>query len=98
MKTYLTLSDIFGEKSLEERMLDLANRLKGYRKKLNLTQLELADRSGVSYGSIKLFERTGNISLESLWLLCIALECDNELDSLFTHPKITADDIREGHL
>lgn len=98
MKTYLTLNDIFGEKSVDERMLDLANRLKNYRKKLKLTQLELADRSGVSYGSIKLFERTGKISLESLWLICITLECDDELDSLFTHPKITAEDIREGRL
>ncbi len=50
-------------------MADLASRFKIYRKKAKLTQLELADRSGVPYGTIKRFERTGKISLESLWRL-----------------------------
>ncbi len=94
MKPYLELSDIFHEKSMDERMIDLASRLKAYRKKKKLTQLQLADRSGVSYGSIKRFERTGKISLESLWMLTLALECDDQLDQLFTDPMLTADDLR----
>ena len=36
------------------------------RKSLNLTQQDLADISGVSYGSIKRFERLGKISFVSL--------------------------------
>jgi transcriptional regulator with XRE-family HTH domain len=36
------------------------------RKQAGLTQTELAKRSGVSLGSIKRFELTGQISLESL--------------------------------
>jgi hypothetical protein len=36
------------------------------RKQIGLTQAELAKRSGVSFGSIKRFELTGQISLESL--------------------------------
>ena len=94
MKDHLELSDLFGEKSLDERMLDLARRLRGYRKKMGLTQLQLSDRSGVPYGTVKLFERTGKISLEGLWMLTIALECDDQMDSLFTRPKITPEQLR----
>ena len=96
MKNYLELSDLFHEKSMSERMVDLAGRIVRYRKKAGLTQLELADRSGVSYGSIKRFERTGKISLEGLWLIAAALECDDQLDELFTRSMLTADDVRNG--
>ena len=96
MKDHIELNDLFGEKSMEEKMLDMASRLKGYRKRMHFTQVELSDRSGVPYGTVKLFERTGRISLESLWRICIALECDDQLESLFTIPKLTADDIRNG--
>ena len=94
MKPYLELSDIFQEKSMDQRMIELASRFKVYRKKAKLTQIQLADRSGVSYGTIKRFERTGKISLESLWLLMAALDCDDQLDQLFGTPALTADDLR----
>jgi len=45
---------------------DLALRHKLLRKKLRLTQKEMAERSGVSLGSLKRFENTGKISLETL--------------------------------
>ena len=96
MRNYLTLDDLFGEKSLEQKMKELAGRLKVYRKKKHITQLELSDISSVPYGTIKLFERTGKISLESLWMLCMALECDDQLETLFTAPMLTADDVRNG--
>ena len=96
MKKYLELSDLFGERSLDERMKELAGRLKAYRKKAGYSQLEMADRSGVTYGSLKRFERTGKISLEGLWLLSIALGCDDQLDMLFSKPMLTADDVRNG--
>lgn len=94
MKPYLELSDIFHEKSLDQRMIELASRFKAYRKKAELTQLQLADRSGVSYGTIKRFERTGKISLDNLWMLSQAIGCDDQLDSLFSAPMLTADDLR----
>ncbi len=96
MKNYLELSDIFQEKSMDQRMMELASRFKAYRKKARLTQLQLSDRSGVPYGTIKRFERTGKISLDSLWLLSIAIGCDDQLDSLFSAPMLTADDLRRG--
>lgn len=69
-------------------------RFKVYRKKAKLTQLELADRSGVPYGTVKLFERTGRISLKHLWMLASAVGCDGQLDLLFSAPPLTADDLR----
>ncbi len=94
MKPYLELNDIFNEKSTDQRMIELASRFKVYRKKQKLTQLQLADRSGVPYGTIKRFERSGRISLDGLWLLAIAVGCDDQLDNLFSAPALTADDLR----
>jgi transcriptional regulator with XRE-family HTH domain len=45
---------------------ELALRHKIIRKQIGLSQSQLALRSGVSLGSIKRFELTGQISLESL--------------------------------
>ena len=94
MKPYLELSDIFQERSLDQRMIELASRFKACRKKAGLTQLQLSDRSGIPYGTVKRFECTGKISLESLWALAEALGCDDQLDQLFVAPPLTADDLR----
>lgn len=45
---------------------ELAQRHKVLRKQAGFSQSELAKRSGVSLGSLKRFESTGQISLESL--------------------------------
>lgn len=52
---------------------ELALKQKNVRKQSGLTQRELAERSGVSWGSIKRFETTGQISLESLLKLAYVL-------------------------
>ncbi len=62
----------------------LAGRLKSIRKRRGLTQQQLSDRSNVSYGSIKRFETSGQISLLSLTRLAVALTCEDELRSLFS--------------
>jgi transcriptional regulator with XRE-family HTH domain len=49
-----------------EVSLELASRLKKVRRQLKLSQAGLAERSGVSLGSLKRFENSGKISLESL--------------------------------
>ncbi|MEI7977791.1 MAG: helix-turn-helix transcriptional regulator [Bacteroidota bacterium] len=54
------------EKTTFDLLTDLAQKHKVLRKQAGLTQTELAKRSGVSLGSIKRFELTGQISLESL--------------------------------
>tara|TARA_Y100000310_G_C20183702_1_gene579361 strand:- start:121 stop:348 length:228 start_codon:yes stop_codon:yes gene_type:complete len=44
----------------------MALKVKTLRKEQSITQSALSKKSGVSYGSIKRFETTGQISLESL--------------------------------
>ena len=53
------------------------------RKELNWTQQDLVDKSGVSYGSIKRFERFGKISFESLLKIAEALNRLDEFETLF---------------
>lgn len=69
----------------EEIDLALAERLAGIRKRKGITQQQLATRSNVSYGSIKRFETSGQISLLSLTKLAVALDCQAELSQLFTN-------------
>lgn len=71
----------------EEMNKALANRFKNIRKRKGITQEELAIRANVSYGSIKRFETTGNISLISLTKLCTALHIEGEIRNLFTTPS-----------
>ena len=52
------------------------------RKELNWTQQGLAEKSGVSYGSIKRFERFGKISFESLLKIAESLDRLDEFETL----------------
>ena len=61
---------------------ELRVKFKARRKSLNYTQDELASRSGVSLGSLKRFESSGKISLESLLKLALVLECLEGFSSL----------------
>ena len=70
-------------KSASEINSDIAKRMAGIRKRRKISQEELAKRSGVSLGSLKRFEQTGEISLISLTKLAMALGLENELDGLF---------------
>jgi|JI10StandDraft_1071094.scaffolds.fasta_scaffold05584_10 transcriptional regulator with XRE-family HTH domain len=68
----------------------LAKRLKELRLAQNLSQKTLAQQSGVSYGTIKRFEQSGKISLNSLLKISFILGVIEEFDSLFlekTNPK-----------
>lgn len=47
-------------------MAELVLKTRKLRKDNGISQLELATKSGVSFGSIKRFEATGQISLEAL--------------------------------
>jgi len=55
------------------------------RKALKLTQAEMAARSGVSLGSLKRFERSGKISMESFLKLLLILNRLEEFNSLLKH-------------
>jgi transcriptional regulator with XRE-family HTH domain len=62
----------------------LAKQAQTKRLSLNLSQKTLAERSGVSYGVLKKFERTGHISLESLLKLALSLGSLEDFQSLFS--------------
>ena len=64
-------------------MDNIAAKHKHLRKLQGLSQQELAERSGVSYGSIKRFETTGQISFESLLKLAHILNRLEDFDSVF---------------
>ena len=70
-------------KSASEINTEIAKRMARIRKRRKISQKELAERSGVSLGSLKRFEQTGDISLISLTKLAMALGLENELDGLF---------------
>ena len=59
-----------------------AQNVAGLRKEMNLTQKDLEYKSGVSYGSIKRFERSGKISFESLLKIAEALGRLDEFETL----------------
>ncbi len=72
----------------------MAERMKRRRIEHGLTQRELASRSNVSYGSLRLFEETGKISLESVVKIAFALEAEAEFERLFPgRPPQDIDDV-----
>lgn len=73
----------FSQKTWTEINNDIAQKIVRLRKRKKITQKQLAARSGVSLGSLKRFEQSGEISLQSLTKIAIALDVENELEGLF---------------
>lgn len=74
----------------KEVMILLSKNVAALRKEQNFTQKELSEKSGVAYASIRKFERTGIISLESL------LKISNTLDRLAEFESLLLPDEMEG--
>ena len=70
-------------KSQQEIIQDIALRAKAKRLEQNLTQQGLSVRSGVSLGTVKRFERFGEISLKSLIDIALVLDCLDDFEELF---------------
>ncbi len=77
----------------EEQDLKLAQRVRNIRKRRSISQEKLASMSGVSYGSVKRFESTGQISLLSLTKIAMALDIADELRNIFS--QVPYRDIKE---
>ena len=75
---------LLNQKTPNEIAKSLAEKIKTHRKKLKISQEALAQKSGVSLGSIKRFETKYEISLQSFIKIAIALDLDNDLENLFT--------------
>ena len=72
---------------------EIANRIIQIRKRKKISQKDLAAKSGVSLGSLKRFEQSGEISLKSFTKLAIALGVEEELLDLFK--EVPFDSIEE---
>ena len=70
-------------KNATDVLQEVAERFQKLRKQHKHSQLQMAERSGVSLGSIKRFERTGLISLDSLVKLAHVLDALEQFDTLF---------------
>jgi len=73
----------------------LKEKFKERRLTLDLTQEGLANKSGVSLGSLKRFENSGQISLESLLKLALVLECLDDFSVIAQKKKIQPHSIDE---
>jgi transcriptional regulator with XRE-family HTH domain len=76
-------------KTAQEVQEDLAGRFKRRRIAMNLTQKDLADRSGVTWSSLKRFEREGLIALQSLLQLSVVLDCLGDFDTIAAETPAT---------
>lgn len=73
------------QKTWTEINNNIAQKIVRLRKRKKITQKQLAARSGVSLGSLKRFEQSGEISMQSLTKIAIALDVENELEDLFNN-------------
>ncbi len=73
------------QKTWTEINNDIAQKIVRLRKRKIITQKQLATRSGVSLGSLKRFEQSCEISLQSLTKIAIDLDVENELEDLFNN-------------
>lgn len=74
---------IFNKKTPKEIDKSIADRIRSIRRRRKISQKRLSEKSGVSLGSVKRFENSGEISLISLTKIAVALELEGELQRLF---------------
>ena len=89
MKNKFDISDFVDYLTEEKVIENLVNRVRARRKELKISQKDLAFKSGVSYGSIRRFETTGEISLKSLIRIAKVLNSLEDFNELFVHTQIT---------
>ena len=71
----------------EEIAKDIALAEKKKRKKRKLTQEELSARAGISVGSLRRFEQSGEISFVSLLKIAVVLGEISQFAELFTNKE-----------
>jgi transcriptional regulator with XRE-family HTH domain len=76
-------SELSGNKLPGDLMMEIAQKAKALRRSKKISQAIMAERSGVSLGSLKRFERMGHISLESLLKLAFVLRSLEPFEGLF---------------
>ena len=90
---------IFYTKSPNDIAKEFVEKIKQQRKILKISQVRLAEKSGVSLGSIKRFELKYEISLNSLIKILIALNLEKDFENLFTQKTYNSiDEVINGQL
>lgn len=90
---------LFNSKTPNDIAKELVEKIKQHRKKIKISQAQLAVKSGVSLGSIKRFESKFEISLNSFIKIIIALNLEQDLENLFTQKSYNSiDEVINGQL
>lgn len=88
MEKKFDIADFVKTQTIQSVTEQLVEREKQRRKKMHLSQRDLADKSGVSYASIRRFESLGEISFNSLLKIANALDCLEDFNSIFKMPVV----------
>jgi transcriptional regulator with XRE-family HTH domain len=72
--------DMYNPKALAAM---LAVKVRKLRLSVNMSQQGLADKSGVSLGTVKRFENSSEISMKHLLMIAVALQATEEFNGLF---------------
>lgn len=88
MEKKFDIADFVKTQTIQLVTEQLVEREKLRRKKMHLSQRDLANKSGVSYASIRRFESIGEISLNSLLKIANALDCLEEFNFIFKLPVV----------
>ena len=74
---------------------EIKTKFRAKRKELKITQNQLSLKSDVSLGSIKRFESSGQISLESFLKIAFILECLDDFQNICTKKDTLPNSIEE---
>ncbi len=83
MKNKFDISDFVPVVTEQSVKNEIVKRFKKRRKEYGITQRDLSKRSGVSYGSIRRFELSGEISLHSLLRISAVIGCLKDFNQIF---------------
>lgn len=89
MKLEFDIDEFVDYETQQAVICNLVNRVRARRKECKLTQKQLAERSGVSYASLRRFEQTGEISFRALVAIAKELKSLQGFNQLFKTPNIT---------
>lgn len=71
-------------------MLSVAQRAKALRLEQNITQQELADKAGIAVGTVKRFEKTGEVQFNHLLRIALVLGRLDDFKTLFAADDVPA--------
>lgn len=87
----------FLQKTPGEIQTLIAGRIRMIRRRRKISQKKLSELSGVSLGSLKRFEQSGEVSFLSLIKIAAALGLNKELEHLFEDvPPLSIEEIIRG--